>query len=139
MRLDIHNFATLADAVVWAKDLIDIAAGAARARYLTVTPGQDATYSAKYADAKAFVLAGYPDAQIANYPWVKAEAAGTGKTNTQAADSIKGTGDAWNIQIGPAIESLRIGGKQDLTAPAITTIPQVVASCRATTDKLGAI
>lgn len=139
MQLDLHNFATIADTLAWAKEEIDKAAGAARSRYLTIVPGQDATYSAKYADAKAFILAAYPDAQIANYPWVKAEAAATGKTNAQAADSIKLTGDMWNVNLGPSIENLRIGGKQDLTATTVTTIPQVVLLCRTTVDKLKAI
>ena len=45
----------------------------ARARYITIAPGQDATYAAKYADAAAYAAAGYP-ADTSNYPWIEAEA-----------------------------------------------------------------
>ena len=137
MQLNISPFKTVTEALAWAKSEIDEAAGAARSRYLTVTPGQDATYSAKYADAKAFVLAGYPEEQINNYPWVKAEAVAIESTTKQAADGIKYVGDAWNMQLGPAIEGTRIGGKDDLKT--LTTIAAVVFSARqtiATLDKI---
>jgi hypothetical protein len=114
MQLNVHPFKSIEEAREWARNQIDEAAGAARARYITVTPGQDATYQAKYADAQAFVRAGYPDADISQYPWVKAEADATGLSFALAADSIKAVGDPWNLVVGPAIESLRIGGKSAL-------------------------
>ena len=136
MQLNLHNFATLANAVVWAKDSIDAAAGRARARYLTIASGQDATYSAKYADAKAYITAGYP-ADATNYPWVKAEAAASGLATQQAADRIKQTGDGWAISIGPHIEGTRIGGKDKLAG--LTTIADVIASAYETRTTLDAI
>ena len=75
-----------------ARDSIDTAAGMARARYITIAPGQDATYAAKYADAAAYAAAGYP-ADTSNYPWIEAEASQTGLTPDAAAFRIKTTGD----------------------------------------------
>lgn len=137
MRFDIHPFKDIGEAREWARNRIDESAGAARARYITVTPGQDATYQAKYADAKAFVLAGYPDDRIDQYPWVKAEAAATGASYGEAADGIKAVGDPWNMVIGPQIEELRIGGKKALDA--LTTISAVVTRVRDTQAQLAAI
>ncbi len=128
MRFDIHPFKDIQDAREWARNGIDQAAGAARARYITVTQGQDATYQAKYADAQAFARAGYPAEQIDQYPWVREEAAGTGATPQQAADEIKASGDPWNMVLGPKIEGLRIGGKSALAG--LTTIAGVVTHTR---------
>lgn len=125
MRLDVHPFKDAEAAREWARNQIDQAAGIARARYITVTPGQDATYQAKYADAQAFARAGYPDASIADYPWVKAEADATSSTYTDAANGIKQVGDPWNMQIGPSIEGARIGGKDKLHG--LATIPEIVS------------
>lgn len=137
MQLNVSPFKSPAEALAWARDAIDEAAGAARSRYLTVTPGQDATYSAKYADAKAFALAGYPDAQIDSYPWVKAEAVAMGGTPRAAAEGIKNVGDAWNTYLGPAIEGARIGGKDSLKT--LATIPEIVFHARKTLDTLNSI
>lgn len=128
MRFEVHPFETLEAAREWARNEIDNAAGVARARYITVTAGQDATYQAKYADAQAFARAGYPVDQLAQYPWVKAEADATGVTAQVAADSIKSVGDPWNMLIGPKIEGLRIGGKAALAN--LTTISAVLAHTR---------
>ena len=114
MQLDAHPFPNVDAARSWARDQIDAAAGAARGRYITITGGQDATYAAKYADALAFARAGYPADQVHLYPWVQAEAAAISGTPAEAADEIRANGDPWNAMLGPAIESLRIGGKRTL-------------------------
>lgn len=136
MRFDLHPFASIEAAREWARGQIDQAAGAARARYITVTAGQDATYQAKYADALAFARAGYPDEQIALYPWVQAEAEATGTDGRAAADGIKAVGDPWNMVTGPHIESLRIGGKWALDS--LPTIGAVVLYTRSVQDQLAA-
>lgn len=125
MRFDIHPFKDVEAAREWARNMIDQAAGAARTRYITVTPGQDATYQAKYADAQAFARAGYPDADLAQYPWVQKEAEATSVTPRAAADGIKAVGDPWNMVLGPTIEGLRIGGKT--TLPALTSFSAILA------------
>lgn len=90
-------------------DKVDQAAGAARSRYLTVAPGQEATYIAKELSARAYKAAGYPSDTTA-YPWIAAESVATGATPTVAADNIIATADAW-AAIGAQIEEIRISGK----------------------------
>lgn len=136
MRLDVHPFKSLEAARAWAIEQIDQAAGSARARYITIAPGQDVTYQAKYADALAFARAGYPESQIDQYPWVRAEAEATGATSRDAADSIKAVGDPWNAVIGPRIESLRIGGKW--TLDSLMSIADVVSHVHSVKGQLDA-
>lgn len=137
MRFDIHPFNGVDEAREWGRNAIDQAAGAARARYITVTHGQDATYQAKYADAQAFARAGYPEEQLADYPWVAKEALVTGATSRDAADGIKAVGAAWNKVRGPAIEGLRIGGKRALDE--LLEIAAVVAHTRTVMAQLAAV
>jgi len=128
MQFDLHPFASVGEARSWASNEIDAAAGAARARYITVAEGQDATYQAKYADALAFARAGYPEADAAQYPWVQREAEAIRGTLRQAADGIRAVGDPWNMVTGPRIEGLRIAGKRMLVD--LGTIGAVVAHTR---------
>lgn len=135
MRFDLHPFKTLEQALEWGRAEIDAAAGAARARYLTITSGQDATYGAKYADALAFWRAGYPE-NVDMYPWVAAEARATNVTPKEAADGIRAVGDPWNMEIGPSIEAWRIGGKttiekKDTIAGIVSHVYHVKASLAA--------
>lgn len=133
MRLEVHAFTSRDNALEWGRNEIDAAAGKARARYLTVAPGQEATYSAKYADAKAYVEAGYPD-DATLFPWVKLEAARTNVTFTQAAMRIKQMGDFWNYDVGPRIESTRMGGKDRLDG--LTSISELLVSVRVSVKEL---
>lgn len=128
MRLDIHPFNNIDEARLWACTSIDASAGAARARYLTLAAGQDATYQAKYADALAFRRAGYPPATIDQYPWISQEAAATGASAQATADRILAAGAPWNVVLGPRIEAFRIGGKS--TIEGLTTIGEVVSHAR---------
>lgn len=136
MQLELAKFADVAACRLWAAGEIDGAAGRARSRYLTTVPGQEATYTAKYAQAQAYIAAGYP-VNTAPYPWISQEASRTGLTLTQAADRIKATGDGWANVIGPAIEGLRIGGKDGLAA--LLTIPDVLTRCRSVIAALEAV
>lgn len=92
-----------------AKSRIDAAAGRARARYITVAPGQEATYQAKAAEADAYVAAGRP-AETSAYPILTVEAKARGIAVSALADLVRMTRDQW-IQLAAAIEAKRIGGK----------------------------
>lgn len=137
MQFNVSPFKTVVDAQKWAANQIDAAAGRARTRYITTVPGQDITYQAKYADALAFIRAGNPETDLANYPWVKAEMDVLGGTATEAADFIKGGGDPWNNIIGPTIEKLRRQGKDAVSAAQ--EIANVVALTRAAEKLLDAV
>jgi len=107
-----------------AKQIIDSAAGRARERYATTTPGQAETYIEKGEEAADFVVAGYP-ADLTAYPFIRAEVNATGKTATQAADDILARRSAW-IAVGASIEQERIGGK--IAVDAATDIAGVEAA-----------
>lgn len=86
---------------------IDAAAGAARARYITISPGQEATYLLKAAQAEAFKSAGY----IGAVPGlVQAEIDATGATAQQGTDAILAQQVAWEYKAAQ-IESARRRGK----------------------------
>lgn len=99
----------IAQAKTAAKARIDAAAGRVRARYLTVAPGQEATYQAKAAEADAYVSAGRP-ADTSAYPILTAEAQARGIDVSQLADLVRETRDQW-VQLAAVVEALRIGGK----------------------------
>lgn len=95
---------------------IDAAAGRARQRYITTSPGQDATYTVKYAEALDYIAAGYPS-DLSPYPFIAGESQpNTWMTPTQAATRIATLGGYWREVIGPAIEAARINGKDALGA-----------------------
>lgn len=119
-----------------ARRKIDEAAGRARARYITVSPGQDATYTAKYDEAKRF-LAAWPVVVVADYPWIEAEAAATGVPEQAAASRIKTQGDIWYGVKGPAIEATRVAGKDAITP--LTLIAEVDSTVAAVVAALGVI
>lgn len=111
---------TLAEAQAAAHAGIDAATGAARARYITTVNGQESTYLLKAADADRYKAAGYPTAQIASYPWVRAKArsmvaAPAAADYQAAADLIIATRDAW-VATGAAIEEARERGKSAVAA-----------------------
>ena len=94
---------------------IDAAAGQARARYITTVPGQEATYTAKYAEAIAYRNAGYPD-DLSGYPYVAWESdPRAARSARESADRIIQLGQLWGAVIGPKIEGLRMAGKDRLS------------------------
>ena len=111
----------VADARGLGASAIDAAAGRARSRYITTSPGQDATYTVKYAEALDYIAAGYPS-DLSPYPFIAGESQpNTWMTPTQAATRIATIGGYWREVIGPAIEAARINGKDaldSLTDPA---------------------
>lgn len=86
---------------------IDAEAGRARARYITVAPGQEATYILKAQQAVAFKAGGYAGAVPG---LVQAEIDATGATAQQAADDILAQEAAWAYKAAQ-IESARRRGK----------------------------
>lgn len=108
----------VADAAIAA---IDAEAGAARTRYITVAPGQEATYMLKEAHARAYKAANYPAAAVADYPMVEAEAkamsgdAPSAEQIQAAADGIVAQADAWIVKAAQ-IERARIAGKRAVGA-----------------------
>lgn len=118
MRLSVGSGRTLAEEKGAALAAIDAAAGAARARYITVTAGQAETYAAKAGCAQAYKDAGYPlPCDAAAYPWIAAEAEATGTTPRARADFILATRDAWTAK-GVEIEAARMGWKAAIEAKA---------------------
>ena len=104
------------------RNAVDDAAGATRSRYLTVQPGQDATYQYKAADAAAYL--GNNNVVGA---WLQAEATATGVTVAQAAATINTTAQAW-IAKGSQIEGRRMQAKTAINAATDwTTIAGIVA------------
>ena len=90
---------------------VDIQAGKTRAKYITTSDGQAEVYLMKAAEAELYVLNGYPD--VADYPFITAEAVATSQTVQQAADGIIVKRDQWKI-LGAAIEKERLSGKYNI-------------------------
>lgn len=103
---------------------IDELAGEKRLQYITDGAGQEVTYTAKLADAQAYILAGYP-ADVTSYHWIDAEATATNNTPTNVADFIVYTAHAW-AEVGSKIEGARqaakIGVNNATTVSAIRAI-----------------
>ncbi len=89
---------------------IDNKAAEVRKRFISCGDGIEMTYMEKREEAKAFKDAGYPEAQIADYPFIEAEAIATSDTGTQATDAILAQCAAWKIA-GAEIEKQRRLGK----------------------------
>jgi hypothetical protein len=102
---------------------IDRTAGAARARYITVAPGQEATYVLKEQQANAFLAD--PAGEVPAY--IAAEASATGMSPSDAATLISNTAKLWNEQLGPRIEELRRGGNLAVGAATTTADAQAAA------------
>ena len=103
---------------------------------MTVSSAQDSTYTAKYAQAQAYIAAGSPDDASA-YPWIAAEATATGKTSKETAEIIVAAGDKWANEIGPKIEGLRISTKDKISAA--TTVDAALDAMREGLASLQAI
>ena len=99
-----------------AQRAIDQAAGAARLRYITDVPGQQAVYMVKLQQAQAYVAAHAEDAGAAVPPYIAAEANAVGMTPLEVATEVVALAAQWNDVVGPAIEAARLGGKAAVTA-----------------------
>jgi hypothetical protein len=101
-----------------AASAVDIAAEAARQRYVTPGAGQALTYQEKVAQAQAYQAAGAPE-DPAPWPFIVADATAFGITPAAAATAILSAREAW-IAIGAQIEGIRLLAKR-LIAAAETT------------------
>lgn|SRR5574337_31262 len=107
-------FDPVADARQKAHIAIDAAAGDARARYITIAPGQEATYLIKGQQARDFQAGGYTGEVPA---MVQAEAEATGESAQAACARIVAEEAAW-LAKAAMIESARRRGKLSVLASA---------------------
>lgn len=107
------GIATMAKREADAHASIDAAAGAARLRFITDVPGQQAVYLLKLQEARALLA----DPQTPA-PHIAAEAAATGQPALATAQSIVDRANLWNVVLSPAIEGARLGGKAAVSAAA---------------------
>lgn len=114
--IDIDAAAALANAKAAAAARINTEAGAARAKYITVTAGQEATYLDK--EREAAVYAGNPGG---SYPYLAAEATATGTTVAAVADLVNATAAQWRGL------NAQIEGKRRGALVAIEAAPDVAA------------
>jgi len=91
----IDSYDPLPDAKTEAIERINQEAGLARIKYVTNVPSQNITYQFKLEEAQAFIAAGYPEANIANYPFIQAEATALNGTGKAAADLIISHYNLW--------------------------------------------
>jgi hypothetical protein len=103
---------------------IDALAGQARLKYISTSPGQDATYTAKLKDAEAYVAAGYPTDASA-YKWIMTEATHTQMTPVQVANRIIAAANLW-ITVGAEIEGARQAAK--VAIKVATTVADIRAA-----------
>lgn len=103
---------------------IDIAAGTARLRYITVTHGQDQIYTEKTNEAIDFITNKYPS-DLSAFPFIAAEVDATGLQPQIVATIILQKRSEWIVKMA-AIEKLRRKGKIDIqAAPGIKIINEV--------------
>lgn len=93
---------------------LDQKAGEVRKRYITVAPGQEATYLIKEREAEAFRTALYLGTPP---PMVQAEANATGSSTADACALILGQRDLWVLKAAQ-IEAARRSGKVEVGAAA---------------------
>ncbi len=94
------------------QDHIDAKAGAVRAQYITIAPGQGETYLLEEAQAKAFAASMY---QGPVPGMVQVEMDSTGMDAQSATNSIIQTSAAWT-GLAEMIEGIRLTGKRKIAA-----------------------
>ncbi len=112
---------------------VDIAAGEARARYISTGSGQDAVYLMKAMQAKEFKNAGY----TGTIPLlIAAEMFITGGTAQQATDYVIATEAQW-IYLAAEIEKIRRAAKINISA--LTDNNEISAYCNSVLNLLNSI
>jgi len=101
---------------------VNRAAGTCRAKYITVTPGQEMTYAEKEREALAYLAASSP--VPADYPMLVAEATATGVTLPELAAEVVRVAADWRL-IGSQIEGIR--RRAIVAVQAATTTAEVDA------------
>jgi hypothetical protein len=95
---------------------IDQAAGATRQKYITTSPGQEATYTEKARQCEAYKDAGYPATpDPISHAYVVAEANAQQCSYRVACDAILAERDQWAV-LGAKIEEARRKAKLAVTA-----------------------
>lgn len=112
---------------------IDIAAGEARARYVSQGVGQESTYMLKAEQAKAFKANNYTG-EVPTF--VAAEMAAMGSTAQEAADFIIYMQDQWMI-VGAYIEQVRRTAKVQIST--LTDGNDISAACESALQTLKSI
>lgn len=113
---------------------IDQAAGAVRARYITVAPGQDLTYQRKSAEVAAWLAAADP--APADYPILHAEATACSMPMADVVADALAAEEAWTL-VGAAIEGQRMAGKRAVRAA--TDLPAITAARDAAIDAINSL
>jgi hypothetical protein len=132
-RFQIQGVGTLPAQKTNAQNQIDQVAGTARSRYITIAPGQEATYLSKFLDAQTYLQATNPD--LTNYPYVAAESAASGTDPGTAAQSIMTQAKLW-AKKGAQIEQARLSGKYQIntagdTSSVATLLAQTLSALNA--------
>ena len=96
---------------------IDATAERTRHRYITPGSGQALEYEQAFREAVDFQAAGYPEADLADYPMLQAEAQATGRTGTVVCDEVLTLHAQW-VAVGAAIRRERRAGKEAVRAAA---------------------
>lgn len=108
------RFTTIEQAKESLKNEIDLAAGAARDRYITTTQGQEAVYIEKMRQAYLYIETSPTD--MDGFEYIKAEADEAGKTYLETAERIASVANSWNKLLSPQIEAKRMKAKDDIDA-----------------------
>jgi hypothetical protein len=107
--------ASLAQAQADAVYGIETAAGAARSRFITTTPGQAQVYALKLAEALAYQAAGAPAAKAVDaahtYPLLSAQAAFASETIAAAATAVVTAHTNW-VAAAAKIEAIRVTSRR---------------------------
>ncbi len=108
--------ATLSSAKETARRRIDNEAGAARLRYITEVPGQQAVYMRKKEQATAYMAAidGNPAATVP--PYIASESAALQVPAAEVAQTVLVLAALWEDNLSPAIEATRVAGKAAVDA-----------------------
>lgn len=114
--------------------LVDGAAGQARLRYISSSPGQAETYLRKETQARTWKAGGY----VGSPPsFIAAEATVLGEDPIDVAEDVIAQADTWENGKGPEIEATRIGGKAEIRDA--TTEAGIEVALAATITALDAI
>lgn len=113
---------------------IDMAAGAARARYITVTAGQELTYQRKSTEVAAWLSASTPNPL--DYPMLAAEAEACALSLADVVAEAMAAEETW-VAVGAAIEGQRMAGKRAVRAAS--ALPAITAARNAAIDAINTL
>lgn len=87
---------------------INTVVGQLRVKFITSLPGQEMIYSAKEAEAKAFLAEDPEPLDLTGYPFLAAEVGITAANARDLADLWLAMAASWRT-VGPQLETLRLG------------------------------